>query len=260
MKKYCFFIGGIDAEMLRILEVIAPAVEAGTATYQNNGLGWGAKASEYGTDFIRARMMLGEIPVLVELELDCDIPEGSIVIDHHGERSGEAASLLQVLGLLEIAPTRWDKVVAANDSGWFPGLQAINATPAEMEEIRLADRQAQGITAEMEHEALRALNAPLEMVVGDIRVIRMSHSKTAPIGDSIAIEAITKGKKIPAYLILSDDGEVNFSGNGEVASNLQKRFEGWSGGSGLGDPEGTAFWGGYPNHKEVLDFLGESCK
>ena len=252
MKKIFFFLGGADAEMSRIREIL----ENENVRFANAHLGWGAKASAYDSQIAEAAEA-GFTPVLVELEVDCDLPETAVVIDHHGKRANEPASLLQVLALLGREPTRWDRIVAANDAGWFPGLQAMGATPEEMMTVRLADRQAQGITPELEAEAERALSAP-EKWIGNIRVMRMTHSKTTPLGDRLAVEAISAGEPIPSYLVLSGDGEVNFSGDGALCTKLQKKFEGWSGGAGLGQAGETAFWGGYPPHEQVLAFLKNS--
>lgn len=248
--SYHFFLGGADAEMRRIAEVLK---EAGVR-FSDAGLGWGARVSAYGTAVAEAAEA-GFVPVLVELELDVAVPPGTVVVDHHGDRASEPASLLQVLALLGREPSRWDVLVAANDAGWFPGLQAVGATSEEMALVRAADRAAQGITPEQEEEAACALGAP-EEYVGHIRVLRMAHSKTAPIGDAIAIDAIANGELIPDFLVLSGDGEVNFSGRGDIASALHSHFAGgWAGGAGLGKTDSTAFWGGYPNHGEALNFL-----
>ncbi len=265
MKKgdFVFFLGGADAEMRRIAEVLK---EAG-AEYHDAGLGWGAKASAYGNAIVEVARA-DKTPVLVELEVDCDLPEEVIVINHHGDWADKPPAILQVLNLLGKKPSRWDLLVAANDAAWFPGLRDEMeipgmgclfpaATAEEMAQVRAADRAAQGITPEQEQEAERALAAPVEKI-GDIRVIRMSHSKTAPVGDRLAIEALAAGRPIPQYLVLSEDGEVNFSGDGALAAALHERFPGgWAGGAGLGKVGETAYWGGYPDHEDVIAFIRE---
>lgn len=249
-----FFLGGADAEMRRIAAVLK---EDGVP-FHDAGLGWGAKASAYA-DAIADAAEAGLQPVLVELEIDIDLPEGAIIIDHHGDRSGEPASLLQVLEFLGLEPSRWDEVVAANDSGWYPGLIAVNATPAEMTAVRMGEALAQGIDLAKAAEIERALSAPEEFI-GPVRVVRMSHSKTGLVGDILAITAIAAGAtsptEFPAYIVFSDDGEVNFSGDGATAAALHAAFPGgWAGGSGLGSADGSAYWGGYPSHDAVLAFL-----
>jgi len=119
------------------------------------------------------------------------------------------------------------------------------------------DRAAQGITSEQEAEAERAL-AEAEEKLGDIRVVRTSHSKTATVIDRLAVEALAEGRSIPAVLVLSGDGEVNLVGSadGALCQSLKDRFPGsWAGGSGLGQAGEVAYWGGYPDHEEVVDFI-----
>lgn len=249
-KLFHFFLGGADAEMMEIRAVLE---EAGQS-FTDAGLGWGAKASAYGAQ-VQEAADAGMTPVLVELEIDTAVPEGTAVVDHHGERAAEPASLLQVLALLGQEPTRWQALVAANDAGWFPGMVAMGATPEEMAAVRAAERSAQGITPEQEQEAARALLGQ-DQLIGDVRIIRMSHSKCAPIGDALAIAAFAAGRPVPAFLVLSEDGEVNFSGPGDIAQALHEKFPGgWAGGSGLGDPAGSAYWGGYPPQEKVLEFF-----
>ena len=254
-KQYVYFLGGADAEMQRCRQVLQ---ESGARFYDKN-LGWGAKATDYWLE-IGQVLRDEDIPFLLELE--CDI----VIADHHGLRSNEPATLLRVLESLGKTPTRLDLLIAANDARWFPGLIEMGATSEEIAYVRSLDRVAQGITPEHEAEARRALAASPEHV-GGVRVIRMSHSKTAPIGDRLMVEAIEKGEKFPNYVVLSDDGEVNFSGRGDVAAALYKQFpDGWAGGAGLGNREETAFWGSNTPqnkkteafYKEVLDLLKET--
>ena len=261
MKKLVFFLGGADAEMVRIAEVLA---SAGAETF-NSGLGWGAHASAYATEIAQA-VAEGKTIVLVELDnvsapkIDWSpekvavvLPEGAIVVDHHGERAGEPASILQVLTLLSIEPTRWDNLIATNDSGFIPAMLAMGATPEEVASVRLADRTAQGITPEMEAEAERAIF--LAKTSGRLTVVQMAHSKSATVTDRLH-----KGAGGPGYdqlLIVSGDGEKNFFGDGKICQNLKEKFEGWNGGSGLGKEGENAFWGGYPDATELESFILE---
>jgi len=253
---YKFFLGGADAEMCCIAEVLA---EAGVP-FADAGLGWGAHASAYALD-IAVAAAGGFTPVLVELDNEfreatewslakesVDLPQGTVVVDHHGSRSGEPASLLQVLALIGREPTRWDNLVAANDSGFIPAMLALGATAEEIATIRAADRAAQGITPAQESEAERAI-ASAE--VGDrLSVVRLAHSKCATVTDRLF-------GGYDQLLILSDDGEANFYGDGAVCAVLREKFGGWNGGSGLGQEGGNAFWGGNPPHDEVEVFVKE---
>jgi len=241
MEKLVFFLGGKDAEMVEIAVILT---EVGQQMV-DKGLGWGAKASAYSEEIAQA-VANGNTPVLVELELDITISEGVVVVDHHNERAGEPPSILQVLNLLGIEPTRRHQLIGANDSGYIPAMVAMGATFEEIAEIRLADRNAQSITSEQEQEAERAV-AEVE-VIGRLTVVRMSHSKTATVTDRLY-------GNYYQLIILSRDGEVNFFGNGKTCSDLKEKFEGWGGGDGFGKLEGNGFWGGYPNQDEVLNFV-----
>jgi len=260
-KSFIFFLGGADAEMVNIEKRLA---EAG-AIFQTKGLGWGAHASAYAEEIAQA-VAEGKIIVLVELDNSSApktdwsaekvavlLPEGTIVVDHHGERASEPASILQVLNLLGVEPDRWDLLVAANDAGFIPAMLAMGATPEEVANVRLADRTAQGITPEMEAEAERAISQA--KTSGRLTVVHMAHSKTATVTDRLH-----KGAGGPGYdqlLIVSGDGEKNFFGDGKICQTLKEKFEGWNGGSGLGEEGGNAFWGGYPDATLLENFILE---
>jgi hypothetical protein len=253
-----FILGGNDGEMVRIKEYL----DAFQIPYIQPKMSWGKGNDLTLSDLGAGAMAPATRVIFVECTPPTDFPrvKSHVVVDHHGDNAGLPASLMQVLDLLKIEPTRWDLVIAANDSGWFPGLQALGATPEEMSAVRRADRVAQGITPEHEAEAARALAAPVEMV-GDVRIIRMAHSKCAPVGDTLAIEAIANGQPVPQYLVLSGDGEANFSGDGALAQSLFEKYRepnpesAWAGGSGLGKSGGTAYWGGYPDQAELVAFI-----
>ena len=242
MKKnnFVFFLGGRDAEMVEIAKVLA---EAGIEVIDHN-LGWGASASAYAAEI--ATVSPGKTPVLVELTKDIELPEGAILVDHHGDRASEPASILQVLNLLGLKPSRRQLLIAANDSGYIPGMLAIGATTEEVAVVRLADRSAQGITPEQETAAETAINTLT--VHGRLTVVNLPHSKCATVTDRLF-------GQYDQLLILSGDGEVNFYGDGLLCTALKLKFEGWNGGSGLGKSGGSAFWGGYPNQDEAENFI-----
>ena len=249
-----FFLGGYDAEMLAIADACR---EAGVAIVDKH-LGWGAAASAYSEEIAQA-VSEGKQAVLVELSLDIELPETAIVVDHHNENAGKPASILQVLDLLGIEPTRYQKLIAANDSGYIPAMLALGATPEEIAEVRLADRAAQGISSEQEREAERAIAAA--KTVNGVTIVKMAHSKTATVCDRLFAQ-----DKEQRLLILSEDGESNFFGNGELCRLLQgedtgkkteqgytiySHFGGWIGGN---LPQ-SGFWGGYADQKEVEKFV-----
>lgn len=249
------FMGGYDGEMLAIMDVCR---EAGIPTVDKH-LGWGAAASAYSEEIAQA-VSEGKTPVLIELALDIELPETAIVVDHHNENSSRPASILQVLNLLGIEPNRFQQLVAANDCGYIPGMLALDATPEEVAQVRLLDRSAQGITSEQEAEAERAIAAAT--VVNGVTIVNMAHSKTATVCDRLF-----SPEKEQRLLILSEDGESNFFGNGEICLLLQgektgKTADGWDtyshfGGWVGGNLPTSGYWGGYADQTEVYNFVVE---
>ena len=247
------FAGGYDGEMV---EIINACREAGVEVVDNH-LGWGAAASAYASEIAQAASE-GKAPVLVELTLDIEVPSTSIIVDHHNEDVGKPASLLQVLNLIGVEPSREQQLIAANDCGYIPGMLALGATAEEVAKVRYADRAAQGITPEQEAEAERAI-AAAETVNG-VTIIRMAHSKTATVCDRLF-----NPEKEQRLLIISEDGESNFFGNGELCQLLQgektgKTPEGWDTYSNFGGWIGgnlptSGFWGGYGDQKAVLNYI-----
>lgn len=255
MENYYFFLGGMDAEMVAIRQ----ALDEIEAPYLDAGLSWGTKASHYGDEI--AKVACWEMtPILVELEVDIDLPKGAVIVDHHGSRAGEPASILQVLNLLGVEPTRYEFLIAANDSGYIPAMVAAGATQEEVTAIRLADRSAQGITPEQEddaEEAIYASDAEAIATLGGLAVIHLAHSKCATVTDRLFQYWKDEMEKL---LVLSSDGEANFFGDGALCAELKEKFGGWNGGSGLGKAGESAFWGGYPNHLEVEAFIRSYLK
>lgn len=249
------FCGGYDAEMVEIINICS---KAGVEVVDKH-LGWGAAASAYAEEIVKA-VSEGKTPVLIELALDIELPAGTIVVDHHNENVGKPASILQVLDLLDIEPSREQQLIAANDSGYIPAMLALGATADEVARVRLLDRSAQGITPEQEAEAERAI-AAAETVNG-VTIIRMAHSKTATVCDRLF-----NPEKEQRLLILSGDGESNFFGNGELCRLLQgektgKTPEGWDTYSNFGGWIGgnlpkTGFWGGYADQEKVKEFVAK---
>lgn len=191
-----FFLGGKDLEMTAIKSLL----EKEKVTYSDAGLAWGASTSKYGNEINKVASE-GKTPVLVELQVDSPLPENTLNIDHHNDRAGEPASILQVCEMLGVQPTRKMQLIAANDSGYIPAMKALDATSEEINQIRLLDRQSQGITAEQEQEAERAIAEKTE--VYGVTVVRMKHSKTATVTDRLFCE-----NKPQNLLIFSEDGEL----------------------------------------------------
>ena len=171
--------------------------------------------------------------------------------------------------MLGIDRTRDMELVGANDSGYIPAMIKMGASKEEVARVRRRDRMMQGITEEQEKEAVRALNESTEVVNG-VYIVRMKHSKTATVADRLFDE-----NKPQNLLVFSDDGEINYYGDGKLCQMLQgnkvgqkpapwdsslmideyDNFGGWAGGSGLGKAKGSAYWGGYADFDKVQEFI-----
>lgn len=166
-------------------------------------------------------------------------------------RPGFKSPLQKVAEIVDQQLTEYQNSVVANTTTWIPGLKSLDLAHGVIDAIRLSDRASQGINPDQEAQAVRAWESRTE--IGQLTIVRMAHSKCATITDRYF-------GQYKNLLIISDDGEVNFYGDGELCSKLQMKFKGWNGGAGLGQKNGSAFWGGYPNHQEVQKFIEEFFK
>lgn len=245
MKNLVFFLGGADAEMKEIEKALA---DAGAETINKN-LGWGAHASAYAEE-IAAAAADGKKVVLVELgnslvaktewalaKEPVALPDSAVLIDHHGDRSGEPASIIQVLTLLGLEPTRRDLLIAANDNAFFAGMLAMGATMDEAMEIRRYDWECQGITSEQIAQSQTAVGA-VEELKNNLFVVRLPHSRTAPTFDFLAAKY---GLEFNNFLALSFEGEqlkeVNMSADGGLCKAFKEFAETYEGGSAWGGNE-----------------------
>lgn len=258
-----FFLGGKDLEM----ETIKNLLNKQGVAYSDAGLAWGASTSKYG-DEIEKVAEDGKTPVIIELAIDSKLPENTVNVDHHNENANKPASILQVCELLGVEPTRKMQLVAANDSGYIPAMLAMGASKEEIALIRYQDRSCQGITAEQEKQAEEALQHTQEIC--GVTIVMLPHSKTATITDRLFDQS-----KPQNLLIISADGETNYFGPEDICRKLQgnkigerpapwdpnqietlyDHFGGWIGGAGLNQKDGTAFWGGYADQKEIAEFI-----
>jgi hypothetical protein len=248
-QKDVYLIGGSDLEMYQIKKRLKRAGQE----YVDKDLKWGAKVDDYKEE-IKKVLEEEKIPVAVELS-GADQVEGLINIDHHGDKSGNPASISQVMERAGLNMSFIDELVAANDSAYIPGMEAkIEEYRQEFETkigsdrfeklktklislIRAKDRKIQGITEDQEKQAEEAVERLENVCNGLLTIVHLPHSKTAAVTDRLF-------GKYKNLLIISGDGEVNFYGDGKLCQDLQKKFEGsWSGGSGLGKKGESAYWG-----------------
>ena len=249
MNNYEVFLGGHDAEMATIKDL----AEAKKLPTHDANLGWGASADSYTAEIENA-LEQGKMPVLVELDtssLSDEVRQRILDIDHHGDRSDEDAALVQFAELIGVELTREQQLIALNDTGYIKAMEDYGASLEEIAKVRALDRKEQGITQEQEDQAEEALNQMERYPeLGDLIIVRMPHSKTATVTDRLY-----GSQEKEHILILSEDGEVNYYGDGLLCKTLNEKFEGWCGGKGLGEKGDNAFWGGYPNQEEVETFI-----
>ena len=194
------------------------------------------------------------------VELQGQAPEGAKNVDHHcydgDDRTNELSSLEQVANLIGHKLSLFEEFVSANDKGFIPAMLALaktknlskKETQKLVNEVRLQDRAAQGITPEQEKIAEEAIKKA--EIFDRLTVVRMAHSKTSTVCDRL-------WGSYRNLLVLSEDGEVNFFGERRVIEKLSSLVKGsWSGGDLDHD---NGFWGGYPQdldiEKEVKNLL-----
>jgi hypothetical protein len=250
-KKYIFFLGGHDAEMITIREILT---ENNVPFYDKN-LSWGASLSDYKSEL--QQLSPDFTPVLVELRLDLDYPSDSIIIDHHNERAGKdkKTSLEQTGQLLGISLNRWQRLVSANDRGHIPAMELEGASPDEIYRVRKFDRKCQGVTDRDESQAQESLKTNSETFSWDTIFIESSTDKTSPLVDML----FDKYRHI--FIITASKGLAYF-GPGEMIDRLESIYEKiikfspeiiyWRGGN---LPDYGFFGSTYSLHKEEIKSL-----
>ena len=248
-QPYCFFLGGYDLEMTEIANLLKAD---GRYPIHDKNLQWGAKASSY-EDEINAALQNGDIPVLLELDLDLaylsDLAKDAVVIvDHHNAKAGfdKPTSLEQVFTLLELPRDSWTRrmaLVSANDRGHIRAMHAMGATRQEIEQIRRDDRRIQGVTEADEHLAAEDLEKG--ETVKTCFVVRTSLSSSTAISDLFA----TSCRNHPEELLVLMPQKSAFYGSGRIILRLAEKVEGsWYG----GDLPATGFWGSYNTDEAFL--------
>ena len=181
-QKYIFLLGGNDLEMSEIRNILSK----NNILYFDRSLSWSnAYLKEYTQELERYGKMEGVSLYGVELnERDCDsIPSNYIRIDHHNDFSSYPASILQVAAVLSIPVSRYQQLIAANDSGYIPGMIEIGATPEEINAIRLLDREKQGVTLKDEEMAITSIeNRTIDQ---GIIVVKSETNRFSPICDRL---------------------------------------------------------------------------
>lgn len=180
MSKRIFLLGGNDLEMTTIKNLLVNAGEQ----FETHDLRWdNAKLSSYE----KTLEEYGNSPDCqiygIELNEDIPHPDNYVRIDHHNDFANKPSSLEQVATLLGLEMDRHMQLVAANDSRYIPGMIKLVASREEIDDIRRADRAAQGVS---EDDDERLAEESLKSCRGDasnLYVVKSLTSKFSTICD-----------------------------------------------------------------------------
>lgn len=180
MSKRIFLLGGSDLEMTTIKNLLVNAGEQ----FETHDLRWdNAKLSSYEKTLEEH----GNSPDCqiygIELNEDIPHPDNYVRIDHHNDFANKPSSLEQVATLLGLEMDRHMQLVATNDSRYIPGMIKLGASREEIDDIRRADRAAQGVS---EDDDERLAEESLKSCKGDasnLYVVKSLTSKFSTICD-----------------------------------------------------------------------------
>lgn len=257
MEKRLWVTPNNDLEAKTIIEMLQREGEDFLVTGQAWGASWDKLEEE-----IKARIETAkrEQEKVYGVELQGD-SNGAINIDHHtygeDDRSNPESSIEQVAKILGVELTLDEQFVSANDKGYIPAMEklgtelglSIDDLQEIIANIRMRDREMQGVTPEQEAQAQEAVEELGEIAEKrDYIQLDLPHSKTSTITDRLY-------GKYDNLLITSADGETNFYGTTEIIKMLNEKFPGgWSGGQ---LDQGSGFWGGYADQNAIKQAVQE---
>lgn len=179
-------------------------------------------------------------------------------IDHHSygddNRENERSSIEQIADLVNYKLSTIKNLISQNDKAFIPGMQKYleeNNVGDEadkkdlIKKIRELDRFTQGISLELESQALESIKNK-QVLDSGLWVVDLPHSKCATVTDRCFGD-------YENMLIVCDDGEFDFYGKGEICKTLNERYSGWCG----GDLSTSGFWGISGIKKEELAAVKE---
>lgn len=259
-EKRLWVVPNNDLEAQAIIGLLKRNEEDVLITGQNWGASWD-KLEQKIKEIVESYKEQGKQVYGVELQGDSN---GAINVDHHtygeDDRSNAKSSIEQVAEVLGVELTLDEQFVSANDKGYIPAMEKLGAelgiSGEDLQEIianiRMRDREMQGVTPEQEAQAQEAVEK-----LGEIAEKReyiqldLPHSKTSTVTDRLY-------GKYDNLLITSGDGETNFYGTTEIIQMLNERFPGgWSGGQ---LDQGSGFWGGYADQSAIKAAVQEALQ
>ena len=183
-----------DLEAKTIIEMLAREGEKYLVTGQTWGASW-EKLEEEIKKELKEALENGTEVYGIELQGNSN---GAINIDHHiygeDDRRNPKSSIEQVADILGKELTLDEQFVSANDKGYIPAMEELGEklkiNPQDIKEIianiRMRDRETQGITSKQEAQAEEAIKK-----LGELKEKRnyisidLPHSKTSTVTDSL---------------------------------------------------------------------------
>ena len=154
-----------DLEAKTIVEMLQREGEDFLVTSQAWGASWKKLEEELKAKIEEAKR---EEKTVYGVELQGD-SNGAINVDHHtygeDDRSNPKSSIEQVAEILGVELTLDEQFVSANDKGYIPAMEKLGAelgiSGEDLQEIianiRMRDREMQGVTPEQEAQAQEAV-------------------------------------------------------------------------------------------------------
>ena len=241
-KEDVFLLGGKDLEM----RYIKMHLDGRKIPYVDKNVTWEKATIEEYEDAIAEALQNQQTPVAIELQ-GADSHEDVEFIDHHNQYTDRPASLLQVLERLGIEPNLVNRLVAANDASYIPGMNAIitdelerkrrkGFTEEQLERsrhrlermrdiIRRKDREMQGVTKEMEEEAEAAITKAEKRDHGLV-VVELQGDRFSPVTDRLHDTWPENTTKLVVICSAGkEEKEVWFFGNGQIAATIKEHFD-----------------------------------
>lgn len=145
-RNSIFLLGGHDLEMITIKALLLRY----HYRVEDCNLSWNNALLSAYQDVITAAGA-GSTIYGIELKDNLRLPDSRYIrIDHHDDFSRKDSSLEQVSRIIGHTLTREEQLIAANDKAYIPAMEAMGASPAQIEDIRRRDRSAQGVTEQDE--------------------------------------------------------------------------------------------------------------
>ena len=179
-SRRIFLLGGHDLEMLAIKELLLREGFVEDETIFDKRLKWGAKLSSYSE--VLKKSTKNTVVYGIELEEDVEPPANYRQIDHHNDLSDRDSSLMQVLELLDILPTREHQLISANDIGHIEAMRCMGASSEEIQKIRKREQEIQGVTKEDELQAQQEIADLKEK--NSVSIISTTLNNFSPIVDN----------------------------------------------------------------------------